>query len=192
MPQLLLGAFPPELGPFLEAPPKGWTVACTGVGQLLAAASTARLIQEIHPSEVLFVGTCGHFDDRLKVGDIFWAVEAVSSSLGECRGESYRPVVERTHWSATMPKPEMPAHRVVVPPAITRTREGAALLGALGEAENLELTGVFAACHSVDVPVGAVLVVVNEVGPSSQAQWLANHAAHSVKLLKVLQTLGLL
>jgi len=192
MPQLLLGAFPPELGPFMETPPKGWTVACTGVGQLLAAASAARLIQELHPSGVLFVGTCGHFDDRLKIGDVIWAAEAIASSLGECRGESYRPVIERTHWHATMSKPALPAYRVVVPPAITRTREGAVLLGGLGEAENLELTGVYSACHAADVPVGAVLVVVNEVGPKGQAQWLANHASHSVKLAETLQSLGLL
>ena len=97
MHKLLLGAFPPELGPFLEAPPEGWKVACTGVGQLLAAVSTARLIQEVHPSGVLFIGTCGHFDDRLKIGDILWVAEAISSSLEECRGSSRRPVIERTH-----------------------------------------------------------------------------------------------
>jgi len=192
MPQLLLGASPPELGPFLEAPPRGWTVACTGVGQLLAASSTARLIQELHPGGVLFVGSCAHFDDRLKIGDVIWGAEAISSSLGECRGESYRPVVERTHWPATMAPPALPAHRIVVPPAISRTREGAALFGGLGEAENLELTGVFSACHSAGVPVGAVLVVVNEVGPNGQVQWQANHAAHSARLGDVLRSLGVL
>lgn len=190
MSHLLLGAFPPELGPLLENPPKGWQVACTGVGQLLAAVSTARLLQELRPSSVLFVGTCGHFDDRLKLGDIIWAAETFSSSLGEHRGESYRPVVERTHWPATMPAPALPAHRIVVPPAITRTREGAALLGTVGEAEHLELTGVFAACHSVNVPVGAILIVVNEVGPTAQAEWLANHAAYSLKLIEKLQSMG--
>ncbi len=191
MSQFLLGAFPPELGPFMEAPPRGWEVACTGVGQLLAAVSTARLIEEFHPQRVLFIGTCGHYDHRLKIGDIIWAAEAISSSLGEHRGESYRPVIERTRWPATLPPLDLPAHRVVVPPAITRTHEGAALLGVLGEAEHLELTGVFAACHSADVPVGAVLVVVNEVGPQSQPQWLANHASYSLKLIEALQGLGL-
>jgi len=192
MSQLLLGAFPPELGPFLEAPPKGWQVACTGVGQLLAAVSTARLIQELRPGRVLFIGTCGHFDDRLKVGDIIWAGEAISSSVGEHRGESYRPVVERTHWPATMPALPFSAQRVVVPPAITRTRDGAALLGTLGEAEHLELTGVFAACHAVDVPVGAVLIVVNKVGPNAQSEWMANHVKFSQKLIQTLQEMGTL
>ncbi len=188
--KLLLGAFPPELGPFLEAPPKGWSVACTGVGQLLAAASTARLIEELRPEGVLFVGTCGHFDDRLKVGDILWAAGAHASSLEERRGESYRPVVERTHWNATLPPLAFPAHEVVVPPAITRIREGAALLAVLGAAEHLEITGVYAACHAAQVPVGAALVVVNEVGPQAQPQWVANHQAQSLRLIETLRSMG--
>lgn len=188
--KLLLGAFPPELGPFLETPPPGWRVACTGVGQLLAAASTARLVEELKPQGVLFVGTCGHFDARLKVGDFLWATGAKASSLSERRGESYRPVVEETHWPATLPPLPLPGHEVVVPPAITRTREGAALFAPLGAVEHLELTGVYAACHSVNVPVGAALVVVNEVGPEAQAQWKANHRAQSLRLIEALKAMG--
>ncbi|HJV89699.1 MAG TPA: hypothetical protein VJ623_05285 [Holophagaceae bacterium] len=190
MTRLLLGAFPPELGPFMEAPPRGWTVACTGVGQLLAAASTARLIEELRPEGVLFVGTCGHFDARLQVGDFIWAAGARSSSLEERRGESYRPVVERTHWDATLPPLAFPPHEVVVPPAITKIREGATLLAELGSVEHLELTGVYAACHAAQVPVGAALVVVNEVGPQAQTQWMANHQTQSLRLIEALRGLG--
>lgn len=190
MTRLLLGAFPPELGPFMEGPPMGWTVACTGVGQLLAAASTARLIEELRPEGVLFVGTCGHFDERLRIGDFIWAAGAHASSLEERRGESYRPVVERTHWVATLPPLDFPPHDVVVPPAITRTRAGAELLSPLGAAEHLELTGVYAACHAAQVPVGAVLVVVNEVGPNAQPQWMANHQGQSLRLIETLRDRG--
>ena len=189
MTRLLLGAFPPELGPLLATPPKGWTVACTGVGQLSAAFTTARLIEERRPEGVLFIGTCGHFDERLKAGDFILAAGARASSLEERRGESYRPEVERTYWKATLPALAFPSHEVVVPPAITRTREGAALLAPLGAAEHLELTGVYAACHAAGVPVGAVLVVVNEVGPQAQPQWLANHEVQSLRLSEALQSL---
>lgn len=188
---LLLGAFPPELGPFLEAPPPGWAVASTSVGALLAAAATARLLQELRPGRVLFVGTCGHYDGRLALGDHLWASEAVASSLAECRGEAYRPALERTRWPATWELP-LPGHTVVVPPAITRTPEGAGLLGRLGAAEHLELTGVYAACHAVDVPVAAALAVVNAVGPEAQAQWKAHHAEGSLGLLRRLRALGIL
>lgn len=188
---LLLGAFPPELGPFLEEPPRGWAVASTGVGALLAAATTARLLEELHPGRVLFLGTCGHYDDRLALGDLIWAREAVASSLEERRGEAYRPVIEQTRWSATWELP-LPGHAVVVPPAITRTPEGAALLGALGAAEHLELTGVYAACAAAEVPVSAALVVVNAVGPEAQAQWRAHHEAGSLALIARLGALGVL
>lgn len=189
--RLLLGAFPPELGPFLEAPPEGWAVASTGVGALLAAASTARLLEELRPERVLFVGTCGHYDGRLRIGDHLAAVEAVASSLEECRGEAYRPVIERTRWPATWELP-LPGHTAVVPPAITRIAEGAVLLGRLGAVEHLELTGVFAACHAAEVPVGAALAVVNAVGPEAQTQWRAHHAQGSLDLLRRLRELAVL
>ena len=187
--KLLLGAFPPELGPFLERPPAGWVSACTGVGALSAAAATARLLVEARPEAVLFLGTCGHYDERLAVGDAIWATEAVATSLGERRGESYRPEIETTRWAATLSGP-LPGHTVVVPPAITQTREGAALLGQVGAAEHLELTGVYAACHAAGVSVGAALVVVNEVGPEAQAQWRAHHAEGSRALIARLRELN--
>lgn len=186
--KLLLAAFPPELGPLLDHPPAGWRAACTGVGALAAAAKTARLIAEERPEAVLFIGTCGHYDDRLGLGDAIWASEVFASSLAERRGEAYRPEIETARWASTLEGP-LPAHAVVVPPAITKTREGAGLLGALGAAEHLELSGVYAACHGAGVPVGAALVVVNEVGPDAQAQWKANHAAGSLSLIARLREL---
>ncbi|MBS1767184.1 MAG: phosphorylase [Acidobacteria bacterium] len=186
--KLLLAAFPPELGPLLDRPPAGWRVACTGVGALLAAATTARLLAELRPEAVLFIGTCGHYDGRLAIGEAISASEAVAASLAERRGEAYRPEIETTRWVTTLEVP-LPSHGVVVPPAITKTREGAALLGTLGAAEHLELTGVYAASHAVGVPVGAALTVVNEVGPDAQAQWKANHAAASLALIGRLRDL---
>ncbi len=189
--KLLLGAFPPELGPLIERPPAGWRAACTGVGAVMAAATTARLIAEERPEAVLFLGSCGHYDDRLKLGDFIWASEVLASSLAELRGEAYRPGIEDTRWAATLEGP-LPKHTVVVPPAVTKTREGAALFAALGAAEHLELTGVYAACHAARVPVGAALVVVNEVGPDAQAQWKANHAEGSRALIARLRDLKVL
>lgn len=186
--KLLLGAFPPELGSLMDRPPAGWRAACTGVGALAAASATARLLAEDRPEAVLFLGTCGHYDGRLKIGDHLWASEAIASSLAELRGEAYRPVIEETRWTTTLDGP-LPKYGVVVPPAITKTREGAALLGTLGAAEHLELTGVYAACHAVGVPVGAALAVVNEVGPEAKAQWRAHHAEGSRSLIERLRDL---
>ena len=187
--KLLLAAFPPELGSLFQAPPPGWRVACTGVGAIQAAATTARLIAEDRPEAVLFIGSCGHYDGRLRIGDPIWAREALATSLSELRGEAYRPGVEPTRWIATLEVP-LPGHAVAVPPAITSTREGAALLAQVAAVEHLELSGVYAACHAVEVPVGSALVVVNEVGPEAHDQWRNNHVKCSAALIACLQELG--
>lgn len=182
---LLLAAFPPELAGLDAAPPPGWRVAVTGVGALAAAAATARLVAEIRPSRVLFVGTCGAYDGRLAVGALVSATAALAVSLDVLAGRAYRPSLETTRWAATLPLP-FPGVAVAVPPGITTDPEGARLLGALAPAEHLELTGVFAAAHAAGVPVGAALAVANRVGPQAHAEWKANHAAVSRALVAAL------
>jgi purine-nucleoside phosphorylase len=189
--RLLLAAFSPELAGLDAAPPKGWRVALTGVGALAAAAATARLLVEVGPERVLFIGTCGAYDDRLPVGAHLAATEAVATSLDELEGRAYRPEIERTRWSATWPLP-LPAHAVAVPPAITRTADGARRLATLAAAEHLELTGVFAACAAAGVPAAAALAVANRVGPDANAEWRANHARVSRELVGALRRAGVI
>jgi len=187
--RLLLSAIAPELGSFAGHPPKGWEVAAVGVGAVTAAAATARLLLERRPEAVLFLGTCGRYDGRLALFEALWASEAIATSLEELRGDAYRPRIEQVRWASTLAGP-LPSHSVAVPPAITKTLAGAALLGSVAPAEHLELTGVFAACHRAGVPCGAALVVVNDVAPQAQAQWMANHAEGSRRLVEGLRGLG--
>lgn len=189
--RLLLSAFAPELGPLAGDPPPGWETATVGVGAVAAAVATARLLAERRPEAVLFLGTCGRYDERLALFECLWAREAIATSLEEVRGGAYRPGLERTRWEATLNGP-LPGHAVAVPPAITNTREGAAALATLAPAEHLELTGVFAACHAAGIPCGGALVVVNDVGPEAQAQWKANHAEGSRQLVETLRASGFL
>jgi len=182
---LLLAAFPPELRELLESPPAGWISACTGIGALAAAVTTANLLSMHRPSRVLFLGTCGAYDDRLSIGAQISALEAIATSISELRETAFRPHTERTHWAATWPLP-LPLHTVVVPPAITQDPEEARLLAQLAPAEHLELTGVFAACHAAGIPVAAALVVANRVGPNAHAEWTANHARVSRELVEAL------
>jgi len=187
-PSLLLAAFPPELAGLDAAPPPGWRIAATGVGAVVAAAATARLVAEHRPARVLLVGTCGAYDGRLVLGDLLVAEVAIATSLDELEGRAYRPDVERTRFEATWRFPlALPAHAVAVPPAITTTAEGARRLAALAAAEHLEATGVFAACHAAGVPVAAVLGVANRVGPEAQAEWRANHARVSRELVEAIR-----
>jgi purine-nucleoside phosphorylase len=190
-PGLLLAAFPPELCGLDERPPEGWAVACTGIGAVAAAVATAGLLASSRPSRVLFLGTCGAYDARLAVGDLLSAAEAVASSVEEREGQAFRPLAERVRWAAGWALP-LPAHGVVVPPAITATEEGARLLAGLGAAEHLELTGVFAACAAAGVPAAAALAVANRVGPSAHAEWKANHARVSAALVEELRRRGVI
>lgn len=191
--RLLLAAFSPELAGLDAAPPDGWRVALTGVGALAAAAATARLLVEVRPERVLFLGTCGAYDDRLGIGAHLSATEAIATSLDELEGRAYRPEIERTRWSASWLLPgSLPGHAVAVPPAITRTVEGARRLGQLASAEHLELTGVFAACAAAGIPAAAALAVANRVGPDANAEWRANHARVSRQLVEALRAAGVL
>lgn len=186
-PSLLLAAFPPELAGLAQAPPPGWRVATTGVGAVVAAAATARLVAEHRPDRVLLVGTCGAYDGRLVLGDLLVAEVAIVTSLDELEGRAYRPEIERTRFEATWRPPlALPAHPVAVPPAVTTTADGARRLATVGAAEHLELTGVFAACHGAQVPVAAVLGVANRVGPEANAEWRANHERVSAALVAAL------
>jgi purine-nucleoside phosphorylase len=186
VPSLLLAAFPPELAGLDGAPPPGWRVAVTGVGAVAAAVATSRLVAEVRPARVLFVGTCGAYDERLPVFDLLAARAAIATSLDELEGRAYRPSLEAVRFLATWTVPGLAAHDVAVPPAITRTAEGAARLGAVAPAEHLELTGVFAACRDANVPVAAALAVANGVGPAAHEAWRANHARASRLLLEAL------
>ncbi len=185
---LLLAAFPPELAGLDVSPPTGWRSALAGVGAVTAAATTARLLAEARPARVLFLGTCGAYDRRLQVGDLVVARAAIASSLDELEGRAYRPEVEPVRFEATWsPFSGFPVHDVVVPPAITRSAEGARRLAAVGAAEHLELTGVLAACRAAGVPAAAVLAVANRVGPDAHAEWRENHARVSRALVEALR-----
>lgn len=187
--RLLISAFAPELGPLAEAPPAGWEIATVGVGAVSAAAATAALVADRWPELVVFVGTCGRYDGRVPLFECLWATEAIATSLEEVRGGAYRPKIERRRWVASLPG-ALPGYPVAVPPAITCTAEGAALLADIAPVEHLELTGVFEACRLAGVPCGAALVVVNDVGPQAQAQWLANHEEGSRRLVARLRETG--
>lgn len=189
---LLLAAFPPELGDLLERPAEGWVSACTDVGAVAAAASTSRLLRELHPRRVVFLGTCGTYDPgKVPVGALVAVSECVATSLDELSGRAYRPSMERTSWRTDF-LPPLPASRVAATPSITCSAEGARLLAAAAELEHLELAGVLEACRRADVPCGAALAVVNEVGPDAHAQWAANHAEGSARLVAKLRADGFL
>jgi purine-nucleoside phosphorylase len=142
---------------------------------------------------VLFVGTCGAYDERLAIGDLLEVTEAVSVSMEEADGRAYRPSIECVRWPATMSFPHplaLQTSTVAVPVAISKTIEGAKLLAQTAPAEHLEVTGVFAACHGAGVPCGAVLGVADHVGPEAHQEWKANNKQVSNALIATLKAKG--
>jgi nucleoside phosphorylase len=189
--RLLLAAFPPEFADLGDHPLPGWHLACTGVGAVAAAVATTRLLAEHRPRRVLFLGTCGAYDDRLDLGSFIAVTQVIAVSLDELEGRAYRPGIETIRWEAGWSLP-FPDHTVAVPPAITQTCEGAQRLSTMATAEHLELSGVYAACQAADIPVAAALVVVNRVGPQAHAEWKARHAEGSRQLVAALRRNGVL
>jgi purine-nucleoside phosphorylase len=190
-PGLLLAAFPPELAGLEAAPPAGWTVALAGVGAVAAAAGTARLLARGTYGRVLFLGTCGAYDGRRAPGELVAASEVRATSIAEVESRAYRPHLEVTRWTPGWTLP-LPGAVVAVTPAITRGENAARELAAVAEVENLELSGVFAACAGAGVPCAAALAVANRCGPSAQAEWRANHAQVSRALVARLRADGVL
>jgi purine-nucleoside phosphorylase len=135
---------------------------------------------------LLFVGTCGAYDDRLAVGDVLSAGQAVATSVEEAEGRAYRPAAEITRWPATWML-ALPAHDVAVPPAITLTDAGALALARVGSAENLELAGVFAACAFAGIPAAAALGVTNRVGPGAHAEWRRENVRVSARVVEAIR-----
>jgi nucleoside phosphorylase len=76
----LVAAFGPELAPFLEsgrvaaagAASRPGVLGCTvGIGLAAAAAGTARVVADLRPCAVVFVGTCGAYHGAgLTLGDV--------------------------------------------------------------------------------------------------------------------------
>ena len=185
-PSLLLSAFAPELAGLDREPPAGWVVATAGIGAVTAAVETARLIREHRPGRLLFVGTCGAYDGRLVVGDVFAAARAIATSVEEAEGRAYRPAAEVFLWQVTWILP-LPAHDVAVPPAITLTDAGARSLSRIAPAEHLELSGVLAACAVAGVPAAAVLGVANRVGPGAHLEWKRENARVSARVVEAIR-----
>ena len=157
-----------------------------GIGAVAAAVGTAGLLSRVAPARVLFVGTCGAYDDRLAIGDLLSAAFVLATSLEEASGAAYRPGAEVSRWTPGFRLP-LPEHGVAVTPAITRTAAGAAALGRVAAVENLELSGVFAACASAGIPVAAALAVANRVGPRAHEEWREHHASASRALVDALR-----
>lgn len=174
--KLIVGAFPPELGSWIQKPPRGWEARVVGIGGLEAALNMPQLLDSIQPTHVLFMGTCGVFDaSKFPLGSFVEVRSAVVRNFGEQQGHVFNLPNIVSNWTASFLLNKHPLVTAVAPAAITLTHLAAQELMLHGDVENLEVASIFAACHKAGVPVGACLAISNEVNEQGHAQWLECH-----------------
>ena len=94
---LILGAMQAEIDGIAGALQRGWAppqpvqLEAAGVGKVMAAMTTQRLIDTLQPDAVLMVGVAGGLNPRLAIGDVVIAAETLQhdldvTALGVARG----------------------------------------------------------------------------------------------------------
>jgi nucleoside phosphorylase len=182
---LVLSAWEPELVELrrlLKMEAQGPTIiaAPVGVGLVEAALGATLAIAREQPDAVLFVGTAGQYQGRLRgldLGDVVAASRLRLWSAEVAAGHAYFPA----------PLPAM----LKTPPALCRlaVAQGLALADVacpvaistrartaraqedFPDAENLEAFAVARAVAIQDLPFIAILGLSNLVGPAAHAQW---------------------
>lgn len=153
--------------------------AVVGVGPVIAAASTAKLLVESRPSAVVLIGTAGAYPGGPDIGTV-----VASSTLGLSwgiaalgRGYVPRPPDTLSGDAALLARAGLPAHRVLTTGAITTDAELSHQLAEDWSVEHLEAFAVAWACNEANVPFLAILGIANEVGPDAHMQWLTHRNA---------------
>lgn len=189
---LLLSAIKDELFDFNKITDTlGWCAKTVGVGAITAAANTTSFLQEIKPNKVIFVGTCGSYNSKPEIGELLIVSQVISTSLDIINGKSYKPDIEKKNWSSSLNIniPQINNRLIAATtPGITNTYDGAKTLSSLASVENLELAGVFEACHLKKIACSAILAVSNKVGPNAHIEWKQYNKLVSKKLISVLIT----
>ncbi|MCK6507245.1 futalosine hydrolase [Myxococcota bacterium] len=168
---LVLAAVAEELGPL-----PGRTV---GVGPVVAAASTARILCELRPDAVVLIGTAGSYRGGPPVGQACAARRVGLADGAATMGLGYvpRPPPPLPCDPRLLARAGVPAVDVLNTGAITTDPVLAARLADGWQVEHLEAYGVAAACAAAQVPFVALLGIANQVGPDAHAQWLTHRNA---------------
>ncbi|MCB9679164.1 MAG: phosphorylase [Alphaproteobacteria bacterium] len=168
---LVMAAAPEELGP-LEG-------AVVGVGPVVAAANTARILERDKPDRVVLIGTAGAYPGGPAIGQAV-AASRVGLSWGvAAMGLGYVPRAPKPVECdvGLLARIKVPQHAVLTVGAITTDRTLARRIADGYTVEHLEAFGVALACKQAGVPFVAVLGITNDVGPDAHVQWLTHRDA---------------
>jgi len=150
-----------------------------GVGPVVAASSTARLLAIHQPEGVVMVGTGGAYPGGPTIGSAIAARRVGLSTGVAAMGLGYVPrAPDPVNCDSRMlAKVEAPHHDVLTVGAVTTDPVLVQRLADGWSVEHLEAFGVAYACHQAGIPFIAVLGIANQVGPDAHRQWLTNRDA---------------
>jgi len=181
---LILSAFEPEMAPLRPLLGGAGNVAFVpvGVGLVDAAIGADRALDD-HPfTAVIFVGTCGAFEESaLQIGDVIVsrAAKMISPLAVEGRAAFPDALVRGVVSDAAL------AHQFVAAGcrhadiattlAITTHDPSASSIATEADVEHLETFAAARAASLREHPFVAVLGVANMVGSRGRAEWRENH-----------------
>jgi futalosine hydrolase len=162
-------------------------VRVVGVGPAAAAAGTAWLLaREPSYSAVVSAGIGGGFADRIGLGDLALASDAVAADLGAESPDRFLPLDELGFGTVRYPSDPalLAALRAALPSAVTgpvltvsTVTGSAASTAALRSrhpdavAEGMEGFGVAAAAHRAGIGFAELRAIANPVGPRDRSAW---------------------
>lgn len=181
---LILSAFEPEITPLRQQLSGMADVSFVpvGIGLVDAAIGSDRALDD-HPfTAVIFVGTCGAFEESaLEIGDVVVsrAAKIISPLVVKGRGAFPEPFVRGVVSDGSL------AHQFVAAGcrhadigttlAITTHDPTASALATEADVEHLETFAAARAAAMREHPFVAVLGVANKVGSNGRAEWRENH-----------------
>lgn len=168
---LVLAAVAEELGPLPGRP--------VGIGPVIAAATTARLLCELRPDAVVLIGTAGSYRGGPPIGQACAARRVGLADGASAMGLGYvpRPPAPLPCDPRLLARANVPVVDVLNTGAISTDPILAGRLADGWQVEHLEAYGVAAACAAAGVPFVALLGISNVVGPDAHTQWLTHRNA---------------
>ncbi len=156
-------------------------VAALGIGYLEAALELTRILdQHQNISEIIFLGTCGSYNQDLAIGDIVTVSSARLLELGEAQGLAYNVRKGLSYESGAEGLPCLCSME------ITKSSELSARIleyyGFKQAVENMELFGVARVATERGIKWSARLAVTNYTDLNAHQDWLVNHQQLSKQL----------
>lgn len=147
-----------------------------GIGPVVAAASTARILASLQPDAVVLVGTAGSYRGGPPIGRACVAARVGLADGAAAMGLGYvpRPPAPIPCDPRLLARTDLPRHDVLTTGAITTDPLLAERMADGWQVEHLEAYGVACACAAAEVPFLAILGIANVVGPDAHVQWLTH------------------